>query len=161
MNLKGYILCDEGSLGKTYEAFLVVSQRWYGGKEHILIVLPQNLMSQWQAKLAEEFTLPVVNWADYTLESKDLCLMPYDEIIKNADKVAVINWNLAVFDEADFLFKPENKSVMTIKNTVGNAFKLLLTPTSITMSIMDIYGLIESFYKRYFRKPENYPELSS
>ncbi len=171
-NLKGCILCDEGSLGKTYEALLVVSQRWYEGKEHILIVLPQNLMSHWQDKLAEEFTLPVVNWADYTPESKGLCLMSYDEVIKNADKVADINWNLAVFDEADFLFKPENKSVMTIKNAVGNAFKLLLTPTPITMSIMDIYGLIhfidesllpdaESFYKRYFRKPENYPELSS
>lgn len=171
-NLKGCILCDEGSLGKTYEALLVVSQRWYEGKEHILIVLPQNLIPQWQAKLAEEFTLPVVVWTDYTPESKGLCLMSYDEVIKNADKVATVNWNLAVFDEADFLFKPENKSVMTIKNAVGNAFKLLLTPTPITMSIMDIYGLIhfidesllpdaDSFYKRYFRKPENYPELSS
>ena len=39
-NLKGCILCDEGSLGKTYEALLVVFQRWYEGKEHILIVLP-------------------------------------------------------------------------------------------------------------------------
>ncbi len=116
--------------------------------------------------------MPFVAWADYTSVSKGLCFMRYDEVIKNADKVATINWNLAVFDEADFLFKPENKSVMTIKNIVGNAFKLLLTPTPITMSIMDIYGLIhfidesllpdaESFYKRYFRKPENYPELSS
>ena len=171
-NLKGCILCDEGSLGKTYEALLVVSQRWYEGKEHILIVLPQNLIGQWQAKLAEEFTLPVVAWADYTPESKGLCLMSYDEVVKNAEKIAAINWNLAVFDEADFLFRPENKSIMTIKNAVGNAFKLLLTPTPITLSIMDIYGLIhfidesllpdaDSFYKRYFRKPENYPELSS
>ena len=46
-NLKGCILCDEGSLGKTYEALLVVSQRWYEGKERILIVLPQNLKNQW------------------------------------------------------------------------------------------------------------------
>jgi len=45
-NIKGCILCDEGSLGKTYEALLVVSQRWYEGKERILIVLPQNLKSQ-------------------------------------------------------------------------------------------------------------------
>ncbi len=171
-NLKGCILCDEGSLGKTYEALLVVSQRWYEGKEHILIVLPQNLITQWQTKLTEEFTLPVVAWADYTPESKGLCILSYDEIVKNADKVAAINWNLAVFDEADILFKPENKAVATIKSAVGNAFKLLLTPTPITMNIMDIYGLIhfidesllpdaESFYKRYFRKPENYPELSS
>lgn len=171
-NLKGCILCDEGSLGKTYEALLVVSQRWYEGNEHILIVLPQNLISQWQSKLTEEFNLPLIDWAEYTQESQGVCLTTYENVVKNADKIASINWNLAVFDEADFLFKPDNKSVMAIKNTIGNAFKLLLTPTPITMSIMDIYGLIhfidetllpdaDSFYKRYFRKPENYPELSS
>ena len=171
-NLKGCILCDEGSLGKTYEALLVVSQRWYEGNEHILIVLPQNLISQWQSKLTEEFNLPLIDWAEYTQESQGVCLTTYENVVKNADKIASINWNLAVFDEADFLFKPDNKSVIVIKNAIGNAFKLLLTPTPITMSIMDIYGLIhfidetllpdaDSFYKRYFRKPENYPELSS
>jgi len=170
--IKGCILCDEGSLGKTYEALLVVAQRWYEGKEHILVVLPQNLMTQWQQKLDEEFTLPVIKWAEYTADSKGICLVTYDDVIREAEKVKSIRWDLAVFDEADFLFKPDNKSVATIKGAVGDAFKLLLTPTPITMSIMDIYGLIhfidesvlpdpDSFYRRYFRKPENYPELSS
>ena len=171
-NLKGCILCDEGSLGKTYEALLVVSQRWYEGKEHILIVLPQNLMPQWQAKLAEEFTLPLIDWKDYTQESKGLCIITYDEAVKYTTDIEKISWDLAVFDESYFLFKPDNKSVVVIKKAIQNAFKLFLTPTPITMSIMDIYGLIhfidesllpdaDSFYKRYFRKPENYPELPS
>ncbi len=170
--LRGCILCDEGSLGKTYEALLVVAQRWYEGKEHILVVLPQNLMAQWQQKLDEEFTLPIVNWDGYTDKSKGICLVTYDDVIREAEKFKAIRWDLAVFDEADILFKPENKSVITIKEVVGEAFKLLLTPTPITMSIMDIYGLLhfidetvlpdpDSFYRRYFRKPENYPELSS
>lgn len=170
--LKGCILCDEGSLGKTYEALLVVAQRWYEGKEHILVVLPQNLMTQWQQKLDEEFTLPVIKWAEYNNESKGICLVTYDDVVREAEKFKFIRWDLAVFDEADALFKPENKSAITIKEAVGDAFKLLLTPTPITMSIMDIYGLIhfidesvlpdpDSFYRRYFRKPENYPELSN
>lgn len=170
--IKGCILCDEGSLGKTYEALLVVAQRWYEGKEHILVVLPQNLTAQWQQKLDEEFTLPVIKWEEYTADSKGICLVTYDDVIREAEKIKSIRWDLAVFDEADFLFKPDNKSVITIKDAVGDAFKLLLTPTPITMSIMDIYGLIhfidesvlpdaDSFYRRYFRKPENYPELSS
>ncbi len=171
-NLKGCILCDEGSLGKTYEALLVVSQQWYEGQEHILIILPQNLIAQWREKLDDEFTLPVVDWEKYTEESKGLCLLTYDDVKKQADKIASIHWDLAVFDEADALFKPESKDVQTIKKAVGNAFKLLLTPTPITNDIRDIYGLIhfidetllpdaETFYKRYFRKPENYPELSA
>lgn len=170
--LKGCILCDEGSLGKTYEALLVVAQRWYEGKEHILVVIPSNLTAQWQQKLDEEFTLPVIKWEEYTADSKGLCIVTYDDVIREAEKIKSIRWDLAVFDEADFLFKPDNKSVIAIKDAVGDAFKLLLTPTPITMSIMDIYGLIhfidesvlpdaDSFYRRYFRKPENYPELSS
>ncbi|MBQ9034392.1 MAG: DEAD/DEAH box helicase [Alphaproteobacteria bacterium] len=170
--IKGCILCDEGSLGKTYEALLVVAQRWYEGKEHILVVIPANLTAQWQQKLDEEFTLPVIKLEEYTADSKGICLVTYDDVIREAEKIKSIRWDLAVFDEADFLFKPDNKSVIAIKDAVGDAFKLLLTPTPITMSIMDIYGLIhfidesvlpdaDSFYRRYFRKPENYPELSN
>lgn len=170
--LKGCILCDEGSLGKTYEALLVVSQRWYEGKKHILVILPQNLTEQWQSKLTEEFTLPVASWKEYGSVGQGICLMTYDEAVRRTEQLEAVSWDLAVFDEADFLFKPENKSVIALKKAVGSAFKLLLTPTPITLSILDIYGLIhfidetvlpdaDSFYKRYFRKPENYGELSA
>ena len=170
--LKGCILCDEGSLGKTYEALLVVSQRWYEGKKHILVILPQNLTEQWQSKLTEEFTLPVASWKEYGSVGQGICLMTYDEAVRCAEQLEAASWDLAVFDEADFLFKPENKSVIALKKAVGSAFKLLLTPTPIALSILDIYGLIhfidetvlsdaDSFYKRYFRKPENYGELSA
>ena len=61
----------------------------------------------------------------------------------------------------------EVEGLMYVKKAVENAFKLLLTPTPITLSIMDIYGLIhfidetllpdaESFYKRYFRRFRKY-----
>lgn len=45
--LKGAILADEGSLGKTYEALLVISQMWFEGKERILLVVPTPLLHQW------------------------------------------------------------------------------------------------------------------
>ncbi len=197
--LKGCILCDEGSLGKTYEALLVVAQKWYEGVENILIVLPDNLINQWKNKLENEFNLPFHLWEDVKsgkyLQSLDaiirkggvshslleednrkgktvgICFISYKQAIQNAEQLKQFSWDLAVFDEADFLFKFENKSVISLKQSVGNAFKLLLTPTPITSSIMDIYGLIhfidedvlpnsDTFYKRYFRKPENYAELS-
>lgn len=178
-HLKGCILCDEGSLGKTYEALLIVAQKYYEGQENILIVLPQNLMAQWQEKLEKEFALPFSFLVDREktgniLEdaSGGIVLATYHEAIRHEEFLKLIPWNIAVFDEADFLFKPENKSVVALKNIVCHAYKLLLTPTPITISIMDIYGLIhfidedvlpdsEDFYKRYFRKPENYPELSA
>ena len=193
--LKGCILCDEGSLGKTYEALLIVAQRWHERKGKILIVLPDNLINQWYQKIKEEFNLFVYLWHDRQKAEEEpmwdintetvqefterkenqgagLFLISYDEAINHADEIEKTVWDIVVFDEADCLFKPENKTVMTLKKAVGNAFKLLLTPTPITNSIMDIYGLIhfidesvlpdaEEFYRRYHRKPENYPELAA
>lgn len=91
--LKGCILCDEGSLGKTYEALLVVAQRWYEGKDRILIVLPQNLMEQWQNKLTEEFTLPIVDWKEYPRKKLGITLITYDDAVKNAETLKNINWD--------------------------------------------------------------------
>lgn len=172
--LKGCILCDEGSLGKTYEALLVAGQKWYEGKENILIVLPSNLVAQWIRKLETDFTLPFVIWNNTkNIPDEDgIVITTYENAIRRADKIKERDWDLAIFDEADTLAKPEKEIVKTLKTAVREAYKLLLTPTPITLSIMGIYGLIhfidesflpdaDWFYKRYFRKTENYPELTS
>ena len=172
--LKGCILCDEGSLGKTYEALLVAGQKWYEGKENILVVLPPNLVMQWKRKLDTDFTIPYVFWNNTkNIPDEDgIVITTYENASKRADKIKERDWDLVIFDEADTLAKPEKEIVKTLKSAVREAYKLLLTPTPITLSIMDIYGLIhfidesilpdsDWFYKRYFRKPENYPELTS
>ena len=90
--LKGCILCDEGSLGKTYEALLIVAQRWYEGKEKILVVIPQNLMDQWQNKLNEEFYLPIIDLKNYQEANRGITLVTYDEAIKNAGNKSSITF---------------------------------------------------------------------
>ena len=171
--LKGVILADESSLGKTYEALLVATQKWHNGQCKQLVILPQNLVTQWTIKIENGFTLPYTVWNDGEMPDDDgLIFTTYDFAVRNADTISAVAWDMVIFDEADVLFKPDNKTVQTLKSAVGDAFKLLLTPTPITMSIMDIYGLIhfiddtvlpnsDEFYKRYFRKPENYSELSA
>jgi hypothetical protein len=175
--IKGCILCDEGSLGKTYEALLVAAQRWYEGKDRLLLVLPVNLVNQWVAKIESGFALPYTIWnsengGESLPECDGIIITTYDFAVRQAEIVASRTWDMVIFDEADVLFKPENKIVKALKAATNGAFKLLLTPTPITMSVMDIYGLIhfidetvlpeaDVFYKRYFRKPENYPELTS
>jgi len=171
--LKGCILCDEGSLGKTFEALLIASQKWYEGADRLIVVLPQNLVKQWCEKIENNFTLPYFVWNSGEIPDEDgLLIVTYDFAVKNTDKIGEKVWDLIIFDEADFLFKPQNKSVEALKAACGNSFKLLLTPTPITLSIMDIYGLIhfidetvlpnaDWFYRRYFRKPENYGELTN
>ena len=175
--IKGCILCDEGSLGKTYEALLIAAQRWYEGKHRTLVVLPINLVNQWVKKIEDGFSLPYILWNNETSgkdipECDGLIITTYDFALRQPKAISKRKWDMVIFDEADVLFRPENKTVKSLKTATADAYKLLLTPTPITMSIMDIYGLIHfidesvlpdanDFYKRYFRKPQNYPELTS
>ncbi|MFR9540289.1 MAG: DEAD/DEAH box helicase [Rikenellaceae bacterium] len=182
--LKGVILADEGSLGKTYEALLISAQRWYEGRDKQLIVLPTNLVQQWVKKIEEGFTLPYVlidtderlrEYSDNPFDQSAIVITTYDFAVAKSELIESIKWDLVIFDEASIFAKSytgDNKTSSTLKQATEGTFRVLLTPTPITMSIMDVYGLLwfidetilpdeKEFYNRYFRKPENYHELTS
>lgn len=178
--LKGAVLCDEGSLGKTYEALLVVAQLWFEGKEHILIIVPTPLLMQWEEIMENQFSVPYVVLDGTTLPdeanpflSEGVVLTTTDYAARNAEQISSVAWDIAVFDEAHRLcraYAEDGKTASVLREATEGAFRLLLTATPMQNSIMDLYGLIafiddkdlpdeKSFYARYFRKPENYPEL--
>lgn len=186
-HLKGVILCDEGSLGKTYEALLAVTQLWYEGKTAILLVVPTPLLGQWSGVLENSFTVPFQSidsaaafdeltaaGFENPFRQDGYILTTYDFAAAKADEIARIQWDVAVFEEAHHvrrLHTGANTTAVALRDAVGDAFKILLTATPMQNSIMDVYGLIrfiddsvfpdeEQFYQRYFRKPENYPELA-
>lgn len=185
--LKGAILCDEGSLGKTYEAMLVINQTWYESKKNILIIVPTSLLSQWKDVVENRFSIPFFvidnnkifneianNRNENPFNQDGIILTTYNFAQEKHEYIKQINWDLSVFEEAHHLRKfytDKTKSTMLIHESVAGSFKLLLTATPIQNSIMDLYGLIyfidekvlpdvDTFYQRYFRKPENYPELA-
>jgi len=185
--LRGAILCDDGSLGKSFEALLIITQRWYEGKRRILIVVPTPLLHQWKQIIDNRFSMPLYSIdsnADFgerikngeanPFEQDGIIITTYDFAAEKAEYISRIEWNLSVFEEAHHLrriYTGENKGAAVIREAVGGSFKLLLTATPMQNSIMDLYGLIyfidetalpdaDSFYKRYFRKPENYAELA-
>jgi len=156
--LRGVILCDEGSLGKTYEAMLITVQKWYEGAK-VAIIVTTPLFMQWKRLIEDKFTIPL----------EELNLMTYEDAIASAESLAV--FDVVVFDEAHTLKNHETQKAATLKTATAGAFKILLTATPMQTSIMDLYGLIhfiddtvlgdtDTFYRRYYRKPENYHELS-
>lgn len=184
--LKGVILCDEGSLGKTYEALLIITQLWYEGKERLLLIVPTPLLYQWREAIDKSFSVPCVALDFATIHdvshSEDgnpflqdgIVLTTYDIAAQNVEHIAKVRWDAVVFEEAHHLrriYADTNKTAAILKSAVGSAFKILLTATPMQNSIMDLYGLIhvidetvfpdeKAFYEHYFRKPENYPELA-
>lgn len=175
--LKGAVLADEGSLGKTYESLLVISQLYYEGRDRILIVVPTPLLRQWAEILENRFSVPFTiverdTPGENPFDANAVILTTYDCAVEKAELIERLEWNITVFEEAHRLAKTDNKTTIALKEAVGDAFKLLLTATPMQNSIMDLYGLInfidtgalgdaDEFYKRYFRKPENYGELTA
>lgn len=185
--LKGVVLCDEGGLGKSYIALLIALQKWYEGQNNILLVVPTHLIDQWRDIFEQRFTVPfffvdsTAEWDGQIMQDNDnafsqegIVVTTYDYASEKADALCMIRWDVAIFDEADVLCRVhsgENKTAVALKAATDGAYKILLTPTPILTSIMDIYDLIyfidetalpdpDAYYKRYFRKPENYPELA-
>lgn len=181
--LKGVVLADEGSLGKTYESLLVISQLYFEGRDQIIIIVPTPLLGQWAEIMGNHFSIPFRVIDNDGLKARnenpfdgdEVILTTYDVATENAELIESLEWNIAVFEEAHRLAKyyiGENKTASSLKQATGDAFKLLLTATPMQNSIMDLYGLInfidegslgdaDAFYKQYFRKPENYRELAA
>lgn len=180
---KGVVLMDESGLGKSTEAMLVVTQKWYEGKNRIIILVPNSdLLVQWEKSIESKYSIPFItisntiqfNNANNTFEQDTVVLTTFDFAVQNKAFVEQIAWDIAVFEEASLLssaYKEDNKQAKLLKQMFDSSFKVLLTGTPIEKNILDLYGLMyfidetilpseQEYMARYFRKPENYPELA-
>ena len=185
---KGVLLCDEGGLGKSYVCLLIILQRWVAGRQKVLFVIPSHLRKQWRNILESRISVPSTFidsnavWEELLplgtenpFQQEAIVVTTYDFAVEKANFLSRVKWETVMFDEAGCLSKSHTedaKEARTLKNAVGNAFKILLTATPMQLNIMDLFGLIhfidESvfpdervFYERYFRKPENYLDLAA
>ena len=109
-----------------------------------------------------------------TFDQDAVILTTFDFAAQNSELVGKIIWDLTVFEEASLLasvHKEDNKQARILKRIAEGSFKVLLTGTPIEKNILDLYGLMyfidetilpseQEYMSRYFRKPENYPELA-
>lgn len=154
---RGALLADEVGLGKTIEAGLVISQRWAEQRRRILVITPANLRKQWYQELTEKFTLPcrILEAKSFNDALKHGNIRPFSgpEIVicsyqfarSRETDVASIPWDLVVIDEAHRLrnvYKPTNVISNSLKRSLANSNKLLLTATPLQNSLLELYGLV-------------------
>lgn len=154
---KGAIMADEVGLGKTIEAGIVISQKWAERKRKILIIVPSSLRKQWSEELQEKFFLPstileaksfnqnIKNGNLNPFVSENIIIASFHFIRNKAPYVKAIKWDLVVIDEAHRLrnvYKSNNKIARTIKESIQNSPKILLTATPLQNSLLELYGLV-------------------
>lgn len=164
---KGVLLADEVGLGKTIEAALVISQRWWERERNILLIVPASLRKQWATELHEKFELP-----SFILDAKrikdlekegtpnplgsgqGIIIMSYEYAARIADTLRLTPWSLVVFDEAHKMrnvYKAVEKSrASVIRKALASCPKLLLTATPLQNNLMELYGLISIIDETYF-----------
>jgi len=154
---KGAILADEVGLGKTIEAALVISQKWAERKRKILIITPANLRKQWSQELQDKFFLSSVileakSFNEFIKKGKlnpfdqpQIVLCSYQFARTKEAYLKDIRWDLAVIDEAHRLrnvYKASNKIASSIKTSLDETPKILLTATPLQNSLLELYGLV-------------------
>lgn len=164
---KGVILADEVGLGKTIEAALVISQRWWERRRKLLLICPASLRKQWAQELRDKFSLPSRildakrakdlrkgGMADPFGRGDAVVIMSYEYAARAVDDLRAVAWDLVVFDEAHKLrniYKAAlNSRAAVLKAALGNSQKLLLTATPLQNNLMELYGLISVIDDQYF-----------
>lgn len=163
---KGVILADEVGLGKTIEAGLLLCQLWSERKRRLLIICPASLRKQWSIEMEEKFNLPstILDASTARIAMKNGAVNPFD--VKDAivitsfhyasrmqSEIKMVNWHLAVIDEAHKLrnvYKPRNKIGKNIKWALEDCKKVLLTATPLQNNLVELYGLASLIDERIF-----------
>ena len=168
---KGVLLADEVGLGKTIEAALVISQRWWERKRRLLLVAPASLRKQWAQELHEKFSLPsVILDAKRAKElakagkenplgrGEGIVILSYEYAARIADQLSAIPWDLVVFDEAHKMRNvyraAETSRAAVLRAALADRQKLLLTATPLQNNLMELYGLITVIDDQFFGSPE-------
>lgn len=159
---RGIIEADEVGLGKTIVAGIVTAQKWAEDKKRILIIVPANLRRQWQIELEDKFYLPatIIDGDNFKSLSKtqknpfflnEIVITSYEFAHMKADFISEINWDMCVLDEAHKLknvYRNDSIRARSIRDSLKDCYKLLLTATPLQNTMLELYGLI-SFIDDY------------
>ena len=180
-----FLLCDEVGLGKTIEAGMILKElRARGSAERALIVVPPNLVRQWQFELKSKFneSFSVINndTVKYLRNTQAVTENPflvYDSVIVSsawvsnpawAKLAAEVAWDMVIVDEAHHARvrrsgkrREETRLYRAVRDLASpDAFSkraaLFLTATPMQLDSGELYSLIELLDPALFPTEEHF-----
>jgi len=145
-------------LGKSIEAGIIMYRYRQKGKRKVLLVVPASQIDQWKRELEEKFHLPVTTGNSRYLRRKNppnpfvgdgIMLCSYQFAANKAKYLAGQPWDPCCIDEEHNLRNPHGKISTTLRKTLRDFPKLLLTATPIQNAMDDLYSLA-ALADRYF-----------
>ena len=177
-----FLLCDEVGLGKTIEAGMAIKElRARGGAQRVLIVVPPNLVRQWQFEMKSKFNEPfsVLNTATVNYlrangyHGNPFAHPDYPSILCSSRWVSSLNWknlcaeaywDLIVLDEAHHARSyPDGSTTALYRLVRGLApeehpqrMMLFLTATPMQLHTHELYSLVEILDPTLFPSEEDF-----
>ena len=179
-----FLLCDEVGLGKTIEAGLILKElRARGAASRCLVIVPPNLVGQWQFELKSKFneTFSVINRDTVKyLRAQGVDGNPfdvYDSVLVSSSWVtgqewarlaAEVSWDMVIVDEAHHARvrisgkkRDETRLYKVVRELASpDAFSkraaLFLTATPMQLESRELYSLIEILDPALFPTAEQF-----
>ncbi len=181
-----FLLCDEVGLGKTIEAGMTLKElRARGGARRVLIVVPPNLVRQWQfemkSKFNESFSVLNTNTVQYMRNQgqTDNPFTYWDNVVCSAwwvsdprwaNQCAEVDWDLVIVDEAHHARSHRNGSRITTTRLYelvqslaapehfARRSMLFLTATPMQLNTHELYSLVELLDPALFPSESHFEE---
>lgn len=142
----GACLADDMGLGKTIQSLSVLVSRAENGPS--LIVAPASVCSNWvteSRKFAPTLNPVVFNGANRSetiknLKAYDILVVSYGLIQTEIERLAAVNWNSIVLDEAHAIKNINAKRTKAIMK-LNSEFKIVTTGTPLQNNLEELWSL--------------------
>lgn len=146
----GGLLADEMGLGKSLQVIAVIHDSGSTSRKPCLIVAPGSLLENWRREIAR-FAPDLLTLKHHgqgrtgrpaDLKGHDVVITSYDTVVRDNSLLNMIDWDMVVLDEAQFIRNPEaqrTKAAKRLRRRVG----LAVTGTPIENRLLDLWSILD------------------
>ncbi|MFC0316024.1 SNF2-related protein [Gordonia phosphorivorans] len=166
-NQIGGILADDMGLGKTVQTLALLTRVTADApRARFLVVAPTSVIGNWAAETAR--FAPGLRVATITATQKrtgrplteqiadaNVVITSYALLRIDVDAFVDVEWDGAVFDEAQFLKNHHSKTHQAARR-IGTPFKLAITGTPMENNMMELWSLVSMVAPGMYPSPQKF-----